>query len=251
MVIKEMIKNILIKIPFAKKIAKRNHITGVNQTEEGINKIYETYTKYVGIKNKNVIELGPGHTYGVACKIKEEGANSVSIIDIERYVFEETLQKYPYLNYIIYNGKDMPVHSESMDVALSYTVYEHLRDPEKTVSETYRILKKGGVVVHFIDLCDHMFYGPNWNEDKILNCLRYSKTVWSMMSYNRSVYVNRLRQSEWVSLHKEKGFSIEHIEAATNANIENLFSEGKLKYLLKYKPEDRFISNILLVARKL
>lgn len=246
----EIIKNFSIRIPFVKHYAKKRHITGVNQSEEGIKRIVEMYKRYTDFNGKDVIELGPGHTYGVACKIKEAGANSVSIIDIEKYIQDEVLQKHNYLDYIIYNGNDMPLADGSYDLALSNTVYEHLRNPEKTVSETYRILRKGGVVIHLIDLCDHMFYGTSFVNDKAFNCLRYSRGVWNMMSYNRSIYVNRLRQSEWVSLHERQGFTILQKEITINEHVKDLYKGGSLKYLSKYKPEDRFISSILLVAKK-
>jgi hypothetical protein len=119
-----------------------------------------------------------------------------------------------------------------------------------TVSETFRILRNGGVAVHLIDLGDHLYYGPKGNPDKVLNCLRYSKRVWNMMSLNRSVYVNRLRQSEWIELHKNAGFEIVCAEPITNNHIKNLFENGGVQYLSKFKPEDRFISGLLLVAKK-
>lgn len=249
-VLSEIFKNQIIKIPVVKRFAKKRHVTGINQAEDGVVRIVDMYKKYIDFNGKDVVELGPGQTYGVACKIKEAGANSVSIIDIEKYIPDEILQKYSYLDYIIYNGNEMPLADESFDLAISNTVYEHLRNPEKTVSETYRILRKGGKVVHLVDLCDHMFYGSNKNKNKVFNCLRYSRRVWNMMSCNRSIYVNRLRQSEWVSMHEKQGFTILHKEITMNEHVKDLFTCGNLKYLSKYKPEDRFASSILLVAEK-
>jgi SAM-dependent methyltransferase len=246
----EILKNILIKFPLVKSLAKRKHKTGVNNSKDGINTIYNLYNKYTDLAGKDVIELGPGHTYGVACKIKEAGARSVVIIDIEKNIPDDVLEKNSFLNYILYEGNEMPVGHESYDVVLSYTVYEHLRNPLMTIKETYRILREGGVAVHLIDLGDHLYYGNNNNPDKIFNCLRYSERVWNMMSYNRSIYVNRLRQSEWIKLHEDAGFEILLVKTGYNDHIKKLFEKGEHQYLNRIKPEDRFISSILLVAKK-
>ncbi len=246
----EMLKNLLIKLPPVKAIAKRTHVTGVNQSDEGVDKIYNVYNKHADFNNKDIIELGPGHTYGVACKIKKAGARSISIIDIEKYIPDSVLSEHRYLNHIIYKGNEMPIADNSYDIVLSYTVYEHLRNPEMTINETYRILRKGGLAVHLVDLGDHIFYGANANPDKVLNCLRYSKTIWNMMSINRGVYVNRLRQSEWIDLHKNAGFEIAHTEPLIDNHLKNLYEKGGLQYLSKYKPEDRFVTSFLLVVRK-
>ncbi len=249
-VIPEILKNLLIQLPPVKAMAKKKHITGVNQSEGGIDTIYNLYNKYADFSNKDVIELGPGHTYGVACKIKESGAKSISIIDIEKYIPEKVLIENPFLNYIIYQGNEMPVQEKSCDLILSYTVYEHLRNPEMTIKETYRILKNGGIAVHLIDLGDHLYYGAKGNPDKVFNCLRYSKAVWNLMSMNRSIYVNRLRQSDWIRMHQNAGFEIVETVPAINDHIKNLYENGRLQYLSKYKPEDRYVSGLLLILRK-
>lgn len=247
-VIKEIAKNFLIKVPFVKAMAKRNHITGFNQSEDGIKTIFDTYANYTGFTDKHIIELGPGHTWGVAKKMKEAGAASVTVIDIEKYIPDTVLQDQPWLNYVIYPGGKMPVPDEQFDVALSFTVYEHLREPETTIRETFRILKKGGGVIHLIDLGDHMHYGID--AAKQFNCLRYSRRIWDLMSRNRSIYVNRIRVSGWRQLHLDAGFTIIEEKPQIDEYCKELYKSGKLSYLRKIDPEDRFASSVLLVARK-
>jgi len=70
------------------------------------------------------------------------------------------------------------------------------------------------------------------------------------MSFDRSIYVNRLRQSEWIKLHEDAGFEILQVDQKNNEYIKNLFEKGAVQYLKKIKPEDRFVSAILLIVRK-
>ncbi len=247
-IIIEIVKNCLIKVPFIKEIAKKRHVTGFNQSEEGIRTIFETYRRYTGFEGKNVIELGPGHTWGPAKKMKEAGAASVSIIDIERYIPDTVLGENPWLNYIMYPGGTMPLAAEQFDLVLSYTVYEHLRQPETTIRETFRILKKGGLAVHLIDLGDHLHFGHD--PSKQFNCLRFGNTTWDLMSRNRSIYVNRIRKSGWRKLHREAGFTIVEEKDIIDEYSRTLFEKGGLAYLAKLEPEDRFVSNLILVVRK-
>jgi len=247
-VITEIAKNYLIKLPFIKRMAKKKHVTGFNQAEEGINKIFDTYSAFTNFNGKKVIEIGPGHTWGVAKKIKEAGSEAVSIIDIEKYVPDAVLQDNPWLDYIIYPGGEMPLPEEQFDIVQSFTVYEHLRQPETTIRETFRILKKGGLAIHLIDLGDHMYYGID--PAKQFNCLRYGKKTWELMSMNRSIYVNRIRVSGWRKLHQDAGFTIIEEKPHIDEYCQGLYANGKLKYLSNFFPEDRFASNLMLVARK-
>lgn len=247
-VLTEIAKNYLIKVPFIKTMAKKRHVTGFNQSEAGIKTIFDTYAAYTDFAGKDIIELGPGHTWGPAKKMKEAGAASVSIIDIEKYVPDTVLQENPWLNYIIYPGGEMPLPEGAFDLVVSFTVYEHLRHPETTIRETFRILKKGGLAIHLIDLGDHMHYGLD--PAKQFNCLRFGKKTWELMSMNRSIYVNRLRVSDWRRLHQEAGFSIVEEKPHIDEFCKDLYAKGKLQYLSRVSAEDRFASNLLLVVRK-
>jgi len=247
-IITEIAKNYLIKIPAIKSIARRQHVTGVNQSDKGVREIVDLYLKHTDVDGKDVIELGPGHSWGVASLIKQAGAASVSIIDIEKYIPDSVLTEHDYLNYTIYSGGQMPFESEKFDRVFSYTVYEHLRHPETTIRETYRILRKGGVAVHMIDLGDHRYYGID--PAKHFDCLRYSRKTWDLMSRNRSVYVNRVQRSEWRKLHEEAGFTVVKEEPLMQEYTRALFEQGRLSYLSRLKPEDRFVSNLMIVVRK-
>lgn len=245
-ILKEIIKNQLIKIPFVRKRAQESHSTGLNEKETEINKVILFYKKYVDFTGKKVLELGPGQTYQVAEEIAKLGAD-ITIVDIDRYLDEKIL-KSKNIEYVIYDGSVLPFSDDSFDLVISYTVYEHIRFPKTTVSDTYRVLKKGGELVHCIDLGDHFSYGVN--EDLLFNCLQYSEAVWNAMTWNRSSYVNRLRKSDWIKLHEGAGFKIKSVDTIDSEHIRSLYKEGKLAYLDKYFDEDKFCTTINIACIK-
>ncbi len=245
-VLKEILKNQLIRIPAIRKKAQRTHVTGLNRELNTVEEVVQLYRKYIDPSGKKILELGPGQTYQVAERLQQEGA-TMSIADIDQYLDPELVAGLG-LDYHIYDGKKLPFENDSFDVILSYTVYEHIRYPEITVNETYRLLKKGGQVVHLVDLGDHFSYGVD--EALLFNCLKYSERTWKAMTWNRSNFVNRLRQSQWVKLHQDAGFTAIETELYLSETIQVLHQSGKLPYLDRYPEEDRYCKHIELHCRK-
>ncbi|MFZ8802659.1 MAG: methyltransferase domain-containing protein [Candidatus Calescibacterium sp.] len=48
--------------------------------------------------------------------------------------------------FILSQGENLPFKSESFDLVYSNQVIEHVKDPEKCISEIFRVLKKGGIL---------------------------------------------------------------------------------------------------------
>lgn len=48
--------------------------------------------------------------------------------------------------FILSRGENLPFKSESFDLVYSNQVIEHVKDPEKCISEIFRVLKKGGIL---------------------------------------------------------------------------------------------------------
>jgi len=247
--VKEVILNQLIRIPAVKEKAKKNHHTGMSHNPESLLKNYNIYTKHSSVKDKHILELGPGKTIEVALKAKENGASSVALVDIEPYLSNQQILDNG-INYKIYDGKQIPFPGESFDLIWSSDVYEHIRFPQLTIEETYRLLRPGGMVIHIIDLADHFSFGTN-NSDIIFNCLKYPKWIWEAMTWNRSNYVNRLRASQWIDIHESVGFKIISQNTEINEYIrDNYKTSPKLKYLLKYSEYDAISTELHLVAKK-
>jgi len=247
--LKEAVLNQLIRIPAVKERAKRSHQTGISHNPEMLMRQYELLTKCTNVEGNDILELGPGMTNGVVLKAKENGAASVAIADIERYLSKEETEDQG-IDYKIYDGRRIPFDDASFDLIWSSDVYEHVRFPQLTVEETYRLLRPGGMVVHLIDLKDHFSYTSS-DPDMVFNCLRYSKWQWEAMTWNRSNFVNRLRASEWIKLHESLGFEIVNSDTLTSDHVvKNLPLEGKLDYLKGFSESDAVTTEIHLTAKK-
>ncbi len=248
-VLKEIIKNKLILNPFVKIIARRvNSKTGLNGNPELVDEVYNMYTSQSSVNDKSILELGPGHTYQVIAKAIENGAKSGTIIDIDKYIDDKTIKDFG-INYHIYDGKRLPFEDESFDLIWSHTVYEHLRFPETTVKEVYRVLKKDGIIIHHVDLRDHLILDEE--NPNTFNMLRFSEETWWKMASNRSIYVNRLRASDWLKLHQSVGHKNTEMTVFSRSNIvAKLFKEGKIDYLKKYSDDDASIAQIRVIAQK-
>jgi len=84
---------------------------------------------------------------------------------------------------------------------------------------------------------------------KQFDCLRYPEWLWNLMRWNRSSYVNRLRQSEWLDLFKRTGFVLRAKETSIREDVTPLLSS--LPYLQGYSYEDAVTSALTVCCEKL
>jgi hypothetical protein len=73
------------------------------------------------------------------------------------------------------------------------------------------VLRPGGRTVALIDLTTHA-HGRR-DPRLMFEFLRFSERTWRLMTSNRSIYVNRLRRSQWRDAYERAGFDIVGEEA--------------------------------------
>jgi SAM-dependent methyltransferase len=95
---------------------------------------------------------------------------------------------------------------ESVDYLFSSSVLEHLREPEAVLKESRRILRKGGWMIHVVDLRDHFFRYP-------FEMLKYSERAWGFLTTasGGSGYQNRWRLTRWKEALERHGFATQVI----------------------------------------
>lgn len=85
-------------------------------------------------------------------------------------------------NYPKYDIQKLPFKSGSFDCVISDQVIEHIKNPQKGVNESYRVLKKGGIAIHTTCLlmpihpCPKDYWRFTDDGLKVL-CNRFSKVI--------------------------------------------------------------------------
>lgn len=51
------------------------------------------------------------------------------------------------LNFLTYDGVDLPLSHDSVDIIYSHQVFEHVRHPQELILEVFRVLKEDGYLV--------------------------------------------------------------------------------------------------------
>jgi hypothetical protein len=98
--------------------------------------------------------------------------------------------------------------SGSVDIQLSYTVFEHIPGPvlEQILTEANRVLSDRGATIHHIDLSDHFFQvDPNITA---INFLQYTDAEWGRYAGNQWAYHNRLRVHDYKEIYQRSGQEI-------------------------------------------
>jgi SAM-dependent methyltransferase len=96
----------------------------------------------------------------------------------------------------------------SIDAHFSYNVFEHVpAEPiEKILAEARRILKPGGVCVHYVDPSDHFAHFDRTITR--VNFLRFDPVGWERIAGNRFAYHNRLRDGDYRAMFARAGLEL-------------------------------------------
>ncbi len=139
---KEIIQNWLMGFGWVAKAARRYHSTGINADPVEARKVFDLYVRFAPVAGKDVLEIGPGQTLEVLDYALAEGARSCAATDVADYLSYERVRRSG-IAYRVCQGKTLPFDSEQFDLIWSYTVFAHLRFPDITVGECFRVLRKG------------------------------------------------------------------------------------------------------------
>jgi SAM-dependent methyltransferase len=232
----EILQNLVMGIPSIARLAGRYHRTGLNADRAMARQVFELYCRFESAVGKDILEIGPGQTLEVLEEALSSGARSCAAVDVAAYMTADQAAA-KRIDYRLYDGKLLPFASEQFDVIWSHTAFEHLRYPELTVTECFRLLRPGGGMVAHIDLGDHTYYGrQSQSPSELFHCLRYPGWLWTLMKWNRSSYVNRLRKSEWKRLFGDAGFLLQSETCSVSQAVTSALPA--LPYLHKYSPDD-------------
>jgi SAM-dependent methyltransferase len=132
---------------------------------------------------------------------------------------DEVLQRIDYRSPI--SSAQLPFEADSFDLIYSVATLEHVPDPERTVGETKRALRPGGISVHEIDLKHHGDSDPlrflEWCHDEYAAKAQPYGEGMSLRGIldgtcQGEIFCNRLRMSDWLDLFHRHGFEILELE---------------------------------------
>lgn len=222
------------------------------------------------VRDARLLEIGPGHSLGVAFGLLAAGAKEIYVVDVQEFADLSNLDRYeqvveeckraglaparpeisaanlvPKLSYkIVGHDGRWPVEDASVDLAYSYFAGEHLRHPADVLQETHRVLRSGGACIFAIDLKDHFHRDENW-----LQFLYYERWLWDAMCSRRGKWSNRVLSPEWRMLF-EKYFNVVRFSEQTSP-IHPTFDRCRIsKEFEKYDLETLSVSGLWIVATK-
>lgn len=97
------------------------------------------------VKGRDVVDIACGEGYGSAGLLLG-GARSLIGIDVAEEAVKHAIKKYR-IDARIGSAEAIPLQNESADVVVSFETIEHVPDPQKFVSEAFRILRPGGLFI--------------------------------------------------------------------------------------------------------
>lgn len=205
------------------------------------------------VKDKVILELGPGQDLGNGIILLGRGVKKYIALDVNKLdkstplkfyemLLDRLKKQYPdcdtnYLKeqlerchkdksekirYIVNDNFEIPKNENRIDLVFSNASFEHFTNVEKTIREVSRQMTNGGILIAQIDLSTHTFW---IRERDPLNIYRYSDWLWNYFKFKGSP--NRMRTLEYKELLEKYGWF--------NVKIEPL-AVLEEQYLAKVKP---------------
>jgi len=140
----------------------------------------------------------------------------------------------------------LPLADGSFDICFSNATFEHVREVERAVQESVRVLRPGGYGIHQIDLRDHRDF------DKPLAFLCEDKAAWERIfrESKEAEYTNRWRVHEFVEAFRRTGAEI---VTATSTWFADDLEDLRPRLATEFKDlrdEDLLALDAFLVVRK-
>jgi SAM-dependent methyltransferase len=147
---------------------------------------YERHLALAGatFRGADVLEIGSGRTNSVGYALAREGARSAVCFEphagfdrdgdarlLAATAATGAIPAATLAAQVTRTTSLAPVAAASVDVALSSSVLEHVRDLRGLLGEVGRVLRPGGAMLHLVDYRDHFFKYP-------FHFLQFSAPVW-------------------------------------------------------------------------
>lgn len=156
----------------------------------------------------------------------------------ESFSLEEILKKL-HLNYLIEDARKLSLDTESVDFINSNNTFEHIYPSIliPILKEFKRVVKRDGVMSHFIDMSDHFAHFDK--SINIYNFLKYSDAKWQKID-NSIQPQSRLRIYDYIKIYLDLEIPI----------TEQSFRAGNLEELKSISLDGKYIDKPLAETAK-
>jgi len=144
-----------------------------------IRSILEAYNKTS--KNVNILDIGVA---GAELASLYLGKQNLTGIDISIEMIRKAKMLLPQCNFFEQDGEDLEFQDESFDVVVSSDAFYYMEDPGRSISESFRILKQGGLI---INVSRNQFYQKFDLIRKLLN-IGPTDDLFSRLFYKRELH---------------------------------------------------------------
>ncbi len=142
---------------------------------------------------------------------------------------------------------DIPLADASLDYVFSNATLEHVADPLRTVEAIHRVLKRGGITAHQIDLRDHADFA------RPLEFLKVDAATWAKRYPNpekNHLYMNRWRASDFRQAFEKTGLRVLVMKPSETLQVTEDMRQSLQPEFRKYDLDDLSVVGLLIVARK-
>lgn len=133
--------------------------TDYSQKREQFNetdKVLEGALESIGVQDKEIVDLGCGDGRH-ARLIKEMGAAHVTGVDVNEKMIEIAKEKSaenPDVTFLVADGRNLPVESNSIDIVVSNFVVHYFPDAKEIFNEISRVLRDRGYFIGTYNITD-------------------------------------------------------------------------------------------------
>ena len=152
------------------------------------------YKKYL-IAGSKVLDFGAGS--GRLSLFAEKNGCDVTAVDINQEMLDIINRKSKNIKTLRVGEQVLPFDDEAFDIVMSYDVLIHIADWKNYIKEHYRVLKKGGYMIHGILNDDHL---KSFSSKKHIRC--------SYISGDYKNYMTTISKEELYSVCDNLGLSI-------------------------------------------
>jgi SAM-dependent methyltransferase len=162
--------------------------------------VHEDLQRLLADPGRLALELGPG--------IDPDRVQRLLSVAARRWGLAEILEQFGITYLAPADAAQLPLEAASIDFHISVTVFEHIPGDVllAILREGNRLMKPGGRFVHRIDYSDHFAHADR--SINLINFLQFNSAEWDMIAGNRYMYMNRLRDDDFVTLFRDAGQTI-------------------------------------------